>query len=354
MDSFMRRPGWTTLTELKSDYSLILSLTSHPPRFPFLLSQLKRLANQTLFPDVLVLNIAKEDSWAIPIEVAELDLPFTFEINLVENLGPGTKLIPTIVKYPSATIITIDDDINYPDNLIEALWQESKLYPDVIIGSRAHRPLFISGKLAPYLAWEFEITQTLNHLVFPTGSGGILYPAGSLDKEVLNLEAYKEMSWSTDDIWFWIHAIRAGTQIRKSAFSYKTETTGFVKNSALSEKGNREIVNDLNLYLLWEAYDMEVLLKTYVQDKNLIIRQIQEKNIIESEFFFVHRFVRDHNLMNLMLSLPSKYRSVYAEIVVVLSRRIRIIEINRLSIRINITLIIKNTLRKLKKRNFLW
>ena len=127
-----------------------------------------------------------------------------------------------------------------------------------------------------------------------------------------------------------------------------------MKNSALSEKGNREIVNDLNLYLLWEAYDMEVLLKTYVQDKNLIIRQIQEKNIIESEFFFVHRFVRDHNLMNLMLSLPSKYRSVYAEIVVVLSRRIRIIEINRLSIRINITLIIKNTLRKLKKRNFLW
>ena len=310
MDSFTRRPGWTTLTELKSDYSLILSLTSHPPRFPFLLSQLKRLANQTLFPDVLVLNIAKEDSWAIPIEVAELDLPFTFEINLVENLGPGTKLIPTIVKYPSATIITIDDDINYPDNLIEALWQESKLYPDVIIGSRAHRPLFISGKLAPYLAWEFEITQTLNHLVFPTGSGGILYPAGSLDKEVLNLEAYKEMSWSTDDIWFWIHAIRAGTQIRKSAFSFRNANIPGSQFVALND-GNGQIINDLNLSFMWDFYSLQSVLDAYLKKFRLSLKCISKTDtyfIRSSEF---QNYVNDVTFLEMVRTLPFSKKHEY-------------------------------------------
>ena len=91
--------------------NLVLSLTSHPPRFPFLLTQLNRVSKQTLFPDLLVLNIAEEDYSEIPKELAILDLPFAFEINLVENLGPGTKLIPTLIKYPTSTIITIDDDI---------------------------------------------------------------------------------------------------------------------------------------------------------------------------------------------------------------------------------------------------
>ena len=331
--------------------SLILSLTSHPPRFPFLLEQLTRLADQTFFPDLLVLNIAIEDFPRIPREVTDLDLPFTFEINLVENLGPGKKLIPTILKYPKAIIITIDDDMNYPDNLVESFWQESKKYPGAIIAARAHQPLFIGEELAPYLSWKFEISETSHVLVFPTGSNGVLYPPRSLDDEVLNSEAYKELSWSTDDIWFWIHSLRAGTQIRKSEFSYRAESRGSVKSSALSERGNREILNDLYLSVLWNTYEMNSVLEKYIQSHSLSIEYIDEDDFKHLDAFSVYRFIQRENIAQLISQLPANCRMTYAEIVVDLNRRLRLFAIERTSIRQNILSISRNLKRKLRNRS---
>ena len=332
--------------------NLVLSLTSHPPRFPFLLTQLNRVSKQTLFPDLLVLNIAEEDYSEIPKELAILDLPFAFEINLVENLGPGKKLIPTLIKYPTSTIITIDDDIDYPESLIESLWMESKDYPGAIIAARAHQPLFLGRKIAPYLSWDFEITETANRLVFPTGGGGIFYPPNSLHKEVLNTEIYKNMSWSTDDIWFWVHSLRAGTKIRKSRFSYELKTVSLGKSSALSEKGNREIMNDLILSTLWNFYNMEPVFDNYIRDNFVSLENVSQDHFEDPESLFVYHFLRDENLEQLISELPMKYRLIYAETIVYLCRSIRIIEKENGKIINNISSFNKNLHRKFKLRNF--
>ena len=331
--------------------NLILSLTSHPPRFPFLLKQLNRVTRQTLFPDLLVLNITKEDYSEIPKELAILDLPFAFEINLVENLGPGKKLIPTLIKYPSSTIITIDDDIDYPESLIESLWRESKEYPGAIIAGRAHQPLFFGRKLAPYLSWDFEITETANYLIFPTGVGGTLYPPNSLHAEVLNTEVYKDMSWSTDDIWFWVHSLRAGTEIRKSQFLYELKTVGLGKSSALSEKGNREIMNDLILNTLWNFYNLEMVLDNYIREYSISIKNISQDLLQNSDSLFVYHFLQNEKLNQLIAELPMKYRLIYAESIVYLCRNIKIMERQKSEIRRNILSINENLYRKLKHKN---
>jgi hypothetical protein len=327
--------------------SLILSLTSHPPRFPFLLEQLTRLADQTFFPDLLVLNIAIEDFPRIPREVTDLDLPFTFEINLVENLGPGKKLIPTILKYPKAIIITIDDDMNYPDNLVESFWQESKKYPGAIIAARAHQPLFIGEELAPYLSWKFEISETSHVLVFPTGSNGVLYPPRSLDDEVLNSEAYKELSWSTDDIWFWIHSLRAGTQIRKSEFSYRAESRGSVKSSALSERGNREILNDLYLSVLWNTYEMNSVLEKYIQSHSLskTYSNLGEIHLFRSRYF--EKILREKSFLEMLHQIPMTSRSVYMLPILKLEQQILRLQFEDSQLRNNFNDLFHNVKRKI-------
>jgi hypothetical protein len=327
--------------------SLILSLTSHPPRFPFLLEQLTRLADQTFFPDLLVLNIAIEDFPRIPREVTDLDLPFTFEINLVENLGPGKKLIPTILKYPKAIIITIDDDMNYPDNLVESFWQESKKYPGAIIAARAHQPLFIGEELAPYLSWKFEISETSHVLVFPTGSNGVLYPPRSLDDEALNSEAYKELSWSTDDIWFWIHSLRAGTQIRKSEFSYRAESGGSAQFAALNSNGNSLIFNDLHLSVLWNTYEMNSVLEKYIQSHSLskTYSNLGEIHLFRSRYF--EKILREKSFLEMLHQIPMTSRSVYMLPILKLEQQILRLQFEDSQLRNNFNDLFHNVKRKI-------
>jgi hypothetical protein len=53
--------------------------------------------------------------------------------------------------------------------------------------------------------------ETRNDL-FPTGVGGVLYPPGSLDPEVMNEGAALATCPSADDVWLYWMAKRAGTQ----------------------------------------------------------------------------------------------------------------------------------------------
>ena len=326
--------------------NLVLSLTSHPPRFPFLLTQLNRVSKQTLFPDLLVLNIAEEDYSEIPKELAILDLPFAFEINLVENLGPGTKLIPTLIKYPTSTIITIDDDIDYPESLIESLWMESKDYPGAIIAARAHQPLFLGRKIAPYLSWDFEITETANRLVFPTGGGGIFYPPNSLHKEVLNTEIYKNMSWSTDDIWFWVHSLRAGTKIRKSRFSFKAENVLESQIIALNSTGNTQITNDLNLLALWNFYNMEPVLNSYMGANGLLHKFSNLGYIRTFRSPDLESVMQKESFQEMVMSFPKSSRMDYLGPILKLEQQILRLRIEENNLRTNLLNLFKNVKSK--------
>ena len=52
-----------------------------------------------------------------------------FEIYWVnENTKPYKKTIPTLRRFPSDVIISVDDDINYPKNFIETLWKYYVIY----------------------------------------------------------------------------------------------------------------------------------------------------------------------------------------------------------------------------------
>src|SRR5262245_42159120 len=52
---------------------LIVSLTSHPPRFPMLGQALRSLLEQDMRPDAVVLWLARHEFAALPVEILRMD-----------------------------------------------------------------------------------------------------------------------------------------------------------------------------------------------------------------------------------------------------------------------------------------
>ena len=199
----------------KTDIEWVVSMTSHAPRFRFLEEFFATLQEQTLSPPVLLLWISKAERHNFLS--LKLQLPSYVNVRFCEELGPGKKLIPTLRMLPNSKIITLDDDVHYPNNLIENMISYSSSYPKEIIAGRVHRITIDNlGKMRNYEDWDFDFDgQDSSARAFPTGVGGVLYPPKSLHPDVLNVREYRKTTLFQDDVWFYAQALRAGTEIRR-------------------------------------------------------------------------------------------------------------------------------------------
>ena len=198
---------------------LIVSLTSFPQRMYDIHFCLYSLLNQSLKPDRLILRLAEEE-----FPNKEKDIPNTvlsflekgLEIKWCKNIKSYKKLIPALKEYPDAITVTADDDIYYPVDWLEKLYQSYQKNPEYIHCHRAHKILFDSNKkILPYKMWEHETyNQQPDYINFFTGSGGVLYPQGCLNTDVLNEELFTKLAPNADDIWFWAMAVLQGTKIK--------------------------------------------------------------------------------------------------------------------------------------------
>lgn len=134
-------------------------------------------------------------------------------IRYCEDVGPSTKIIPSLAHYPNDTIITADDDIIYPKEWLERLLKAHIEFPRKIITHRAHGiTRKKDGKIAPYSQWKkcidfkTEIESKKHWNIFPTGVGGVLYPPGSLPIRTLDTDELKRLTPKNDDIWLWAMA----------------------------------------------------------------------------------------------------------------------------------------------------
>ena len=98
------------------------------------MSSIKLLFANTIRPDRLVLNLSKDEfpnkEKDLPQELVDyVKKDRNFEIYWVDgNTKPYKKTIPTLRRFPSDVIISVDDDINYPKNFIQILWNYYVMY----------------------------------------------------------------------------------------------------------------------------------------------------------------------------------------------------------------------------------
>ena len=198
---------------------LIVSLTSHPARFPMLHLTLACLLDQTVKADRTILWIANRDVDKLPPAVRRLENR-GLEIRLCDDLRSFKKLVPALGAFPDAFIATADDDLYYSADWLDQL--VAGLAPDdgVIPCHRAHRiKRKPSGGLAPYAEWTAKVhderARTPSLDILATTGAGALFPPRSLDARAIERELFEHLCADSDDLWFYWCARMAGTKSRK-------------------------------------------------------------------------------------------------------------------------------------------
>lgn len=178
----------------------IVSLTSIPSRFHNIPNIIDSVLNQTITPDTIELWVSREYK---RIEknnkLPELKKYKNLEVSYVEDIGPLTKIYYSIKKHynDDVNIITIDDDVIYPNTFIEKLLEYEALNPNKAIGYRGR---ILVNKL-DYNTSRLVITNnSVRNVDIITGTWGALYKPSFFKKNFFNLTNDKSI-FMVDDIW---------------------------------------------------------------------------------------------------------------------------------------------------------
>lgn len=122
----------------------VVSLTTIPSRIDAMANTLKSLMLQSRAPRRIKLNLPSSSSregapYAVPAWLRALK---SVEIVSCDDLGPATKLLPSLqLNPPSQLIVVVDDDRLYPPNLVADLEEAAAKDPAAAFG--------FSGWVAP-------------------------------------------------------------------------------------------------------------------------------------------------------------------------------------------------------------
>lgn len=240
---------------------MIVTMASFPKRIDKVWITIETIMNQTVKPKKIILCLAED-----LFPNGEADLPKELlkqksrglEICFCEDLWPHKKYFYTMQKYPDDVIVTIDDDIFYPENVLEQLWAAYQKYPNAVSCERGHVVAYTEdGAFAKYNDWDSEkkgLTEPTLQL-FPIGCGGVLYPPHLLHEGLFNKEEIKELCLANDDIWLKTMEIMNGVpavRARATTLIY-FDIVGTRKSALLLENAN-ECRNDKILKAVCERY----------------------------------------------------------------------------------------------------
>lgn len=200
------------LPEVKTNGNVTVSLTSHSKRVSdFAPFAIYSIFHQTVLPNRIVLNINQE-KWNednLPELIKKL-MVAGLEVNFCEDVGPHTKLLPAIRKFPEDVIITVDDDVYYEKTLISDLMKDyyQKSKPCVICKS-ALVVASQNGAILSYSQWPMATLENAQgQLISPHGFCGVLYTPHIFSEEIFNKSVYQSLCKYADDIWFSIMEMR--------------------------------------------------------------------------------------------------------------------------------------------------
>lgn len=235
---------------------LIVSVASYEPRFPVLARTLSCLLKQTVRADETRLYIAAADAPYLPREVMDLEAD-GLSIHVVEKDRLSyNKLVHALGSDPGAYIAVADDDLYADPFFLEDLVDGAKTM-DGIICHRAHGvTLDKYGRFMPYIDWLYQVPGPItSHLLYPSSGAGALFPPGAFAPEVLDAGLFTKLAETTDDIWWFFMAARAGTPFSKIEKSHQLVSFNGSQNIALW-KLNGGGYNDNSLRGMYRKFGM--------------------------------------------------------------------------------------------------
>lgn len=291
----------------------IVSLTSYPARINQVQHTIKTLLSQSFKPEKVILWLSPEE---FPKKEKELPKPLTslvskgLVIEWCDNIKSYKKLIPTLKKYPQYAIVTADDDILYPEDWLQELWDAFLKHPECVIAHRIHQFKFTKDKkIAPYNTWPQNISCSVPlYQNFLTGSGGVLYPPFSLHPDVLKEDLFTKLCAKQDDVWFWAMALLNRTKIKQ--VDHPTLCLQLVENTQETalchENCGRNALNDKAILAIMKKYPvLRTLLATEKKPLYLYLKPLLKK------IFSIHITKKRGGGKSSVYSIPLRFAYIY-------------------------------------------
>ena len=195
----------------------VVSLTTHGERIEKVFQAIESVFLQSRKANKVVLYLSED-------EFLMKELPITLEkqvergltIKYVKDIGPYTKLIPALIDFPDANIITVDDDQIYSFNMIDKLVRCHHSHPAAVC-CRVSREISMKGKdcFCPYKSFKhvFSDAALSSPRLLALGYAGVLYPPHSLHPDTTREEDFITLCPYADDIWFKAMELLQGTSV---------------------------------------------------------------------------------------------------------------------------------------------
>jgi lambda repressor-like predicted transcriptional regulator len=192
---------------------IVVSLTSIPDRAGLIGPALRSLLDQTCPADRIVLAWPRRSLRTGAAYPPPLDAPPGVDVLQCDDVGPATKLLPTLLEEPDALIVVVDDDVIYPFDFIETLLNAHRADPRAALGYRGWRlkPGVDPRDLDHVFATALKRPEDVDILF---GTWGYLLPAGALDAAAHDFEGYPPETRWVDDVWISGHLARLGVPRR--------------------------------------------------------------------------------------------------------------------------------------------
>lgn len=268
---FITNPIKPKLSPNDGDSSTIVSLTTFPARINNVWLVIESILHQSQKPNKIILWLYEgdfESKASLPKRLLNLEKR-GLEIRFCdENLMPHIKYYYTMREYSSSNIITVDDDLLYPPNLIETFLIEHHKYPDAILCPVSRKIRLENNMIGEYINWSIVTeNSTPGYIYLMMGVGGAFYPANSLHEEVFNLKNIKQISLKADDLWLKVMSLLKGSKVRSLAgdFPYTYLPVSSKKTRTLGEINIDSGNNDRVFKSLLEKYEID--LNNYIIDK---------------------------------------------------------------------------------------
>ena len=204
------------LNTCERDEKILVSLTTHGLRMKTVHYTVMSILSQEMKPDRIVVYLDESDKENVTPELLQMKEEYGIEIEYVsEYIRAHTKYYHAMKDNSDYIVITVDDDLLYPVNMISDLYSGHIKYPNTVIASRAHRMIITDGKLQKYNDWIWECYEyeKPSNQLFATGAGGVLYPPHCIDTKVFDLEPLKNCAHNADDVWLKFAEMYSGIKV---------------------------------------------------------------------------------------------------------------------------------------------
>lgn len=201
---------------LRDSSDVVLAVPTFPRRSHNLQSVLysaTRGASHLLSNVVIVLSEEDYADCRTPMEL-KLPLELGAEILWIKGMQGAVKsVLPVQAKFPSHSVLAIDDDVLYRRGTVSHLIRARNRHGNAIIGRNAKRLYRRGNELSFAFRNRGAGPRTPSEEIYFIKGHGTLYPPNCFDSRVSNDDGIAAVvPLRGADIWFWAAATAAGTR----------------------------------------------------------------------------------------------------------------------------------------------